>query len=453
MTASARTPPGPPGFLSAFRALRRDPLQFLLDVNHEYGDVVLVRLGTKRVYLAAHPDDVRHVLQENHRNYGKGKLYRRGLRPLLGNGLLTADGDAWRRQRRLEQPVFSRKRVAPLVDTMIHTTDAMLARWKVAADRGEPLDVAAESIDVTLRILLEAVFGRTDAATIDAFCRALLTVEQRINPVGIVSPIPMTVPITRGNIRFRQALGTLDGFVLRLIEEHRAAGEDSGDFLSMLLAARDEETGEGMSAIQVRDEVMTILQAGHEPPSDAISWSWFLLARHPEVQARLESEIDEVLGGRPPTVEDLSQLTYTTMVFHEAMRLYPPGWVFGREAIEADEVGGYPVGAGSLVAVSPYVTHRHPAFWDDPDRFDPERFSPERLDGMPRFAYFPFGGGPRLCMGETYGTMMALVVIAMVSQAFRLDPVPGRKTTPQPLISLVPDHIWVTARPRQPAPA
>jgi cytochrome P450 len=434
-----RRPPGP-FYWNPFTAeaeMRRDPLGFMTRIAREYGDVVCAQMGPLRFYLLHHPDAVKHVLQDNNQNYVKGMVIGR-VKILIGEGLFTSEGDFWRRQRRLAQPAFHRERIAGLADTMIRRTAERLARWDGAARDGEPIDVAAEMNALTLTIAGETLFSRDlsgEAAVAGRALRVALETTAYRAMTWIVPPIWW--PSAR-NRAFRRAVGTLDAVVYDIIDGRRRAQALGDDLLGMLMAARDEETGEGMSRRQLRDEVMTFLLAGHETTAVALAWTWDLLARHPEIAEQARAETLAVLGERAPTLADLPQLPLARMIVEEAMRLYPPVWGIGRETIEADEIGGYDIPAKSLVNLSPWVTHRHPAIWDDPDRFDPERFRPGREKTRPRFAYFPFSGGPRLCIGEAFALMEAQLIVAMMLQRFRLRLVDPRPAVFEPTLTLRP---------------
>jgi cytochrome P450 len=442
--------PGP-RYLTPFEAgriLRRDPLGFVDRLAREFGDVVLLRMGPVRLYVLFHPDHVRHVLQENHQNYVKGPIIAR-TKVLIGDGLFTSEGSLWRRQRRLAQPAFHRARVAGFVETMVRATAERLARWDAAA--GGVLDVAAEMSDLTLTVVGRTLFGQ-DLADRAADAGRALRVALEFTAARTMSwlALPLAVPTPRHRA-FRAALAALDALVFELIASRRD-GAERGDLLSMLVAARDEETGEGMTPRQLRDEVMTFFLAGHETTAVALAWTWSLLARHPEVEARLGAEVDAVLGDRPPTFADLPQLPLARMVVEEAMRLYPPVWGIGRQAIRADSIGGFPLPPGALVNLSPWVTHRHPDFWPEPERFDPDRFAPDRPDPRSRFAYFPFSRGPRQCIGETFALVEAQIVVAMVVQRFRLGLAAGHVAEPEVHLTLRPrGGLPMTVRPRGPA--
>jgi cytochrome P450 len=386
-----------------------------------------------------HPHDVKHVLQENHRNYSKDTYLMHFLRPLLGQGLFTNDGLSWLHQRRLMQPAFHRKQLATFGALMTGATGVMLERWHNAAPRDQPVDVTVEMMRLTLRIVGQALFSidlSDETDTVGQAFTALMTpfTDYIYHPVP-----PLAVPTPR-NRRIQQSIRTLDGVVQQMITEHRRLGSDTDDLLSLLVLARDEETGEGMNDRQVRDEVMTLLLAGHETTSNALTWTWYLLSQHPDVESRLHAELERVLGGRIPMVEDLPRLVYTRMVLEEALRLYPPAVGFNRKALADDEVGGYVVPANTLIWLSPYTTHRHPDFWEDPDVFDPERFSPERAAGRPHFAHFPFGGGPRLCIGSNFARMEAELILATIAQRYQLRLLPGHQVDPQVLLSMRPRH-------------
>jgi len=404
-----------------------------------YGNVVAVRFLLWPTYMIFHPHDVKHVLQENHRNYSKDTYLMHFLRPLLGQGLFTNDGLSWLHQRRLMQPAFHRKQLATFGALMTGATGVMLERWHNAAPRDQPVDVTVEMMRLTLRIVGQALFSidlSDETDTVGQAFTALMTpfTDYIYHPVP-----PLAVPTPR-NRRIQQSIRTLDGVVQQMITEHRRLGSDTDDLLSLLVLSRDEETGEGMNDRQVRDEVMTLLLAGHETTSNALTWTWYLLSQHPDVESRLHAELERVLGGRIPMVEDLPRLVYTRMVLEEALRLYPPAVGFNRKALADDEVGGYVVPANTLIWLSPYTTHRHPDFWEDPDVFDPERFSPERAAGRPHFAHFPFGGGPRLCIGSNFARMEAELILATIAQRYQLRLLPGHQVDPQVLLSMRPRH-------------
>lgn len=447
-STSNKVPPGPRGFplLGVLPGLWRDPLQCLLSAAREYGDVVRLPIGPKKVYLVSHPDLVRYVLQEHHQNYVKAPHYK-SLRPIFGDGLITSDGEFWRRQRRLAQPAFQKKRRGFFSTVMTASTASMLERWRAAAGRGEPIDVTEEMIDLTKDILFKAMFGGDVSDHDDRLSRALYQVEESINPVATADPFQILNRLpTRRNRQLREALKTIDDFVYPLMARRRQEPRDDEDFLSMLLFARDEDTGEGMTDTQVRDEVVTILQAGHEPTSNALTWTFYLLSQSPAVAAALKAEVETVLGDRVPSLDDMGSLTRTMMVIHEALRLYPPGWVLARSPIEDDVIGGYRVPAGSVVVVSPYVTHRLASIWPNPEQFDPERFAPDQMKSRVPFSFFPFGGGPRLCAGAPFALVEMPLVVAMVVRAFRLELVPGQRADPRPLISLLPPHLMMRPR-------
>jgi cytochrome P450 len=427
-----REPPGPDGFLSGWPLMNR-PLPFIEKLRHDYGDIVRVRIINLRVCVVAHPEGIKHVLQDNHRNYRKSFDYQI-LARLLGQGLVTSEGSLWLRQRRLMQSMFHRQKISGFGAMMVDCTLEMLDRWRLLAQRQEPFDVATEMMRLTLQIVGRALLSMDLTAQADLIGRNMTIANERFGNMGLAAFVPW-LP-TPGNARFKKATRVLRKIVLDLIAERRRDGRDHGDLLSMLLAVRDEETGEGMRDEQLRDEILTLILAGHETTATGLSWTWYLLSENPDAERKLHAELDQVLNGRPPSVSDLPNLNYTAMVIDEAMRLYPPVWAVGREAIGDDEIMNYRVPKGCNVLLSQWLAHRHPAFWDNPDCFQPERFSAERASGRPHYAYFPFGGGPRLCIGNLFALTEARIVLATVAQSYRLRVSPDHPVEPQPLVTL-----------------
>jgi len=415
----------------------RSPLTFLTELRDRYGDIARVPLGSETLYLFSHPDLVRDVLVTNHRNFHKGRGLERA-KILLGEGLLTSEGDFHLRQRRLAQPAFHRQRVAAYGTTMATYAASRRDRWQ----SGATIDAHHEMMALTLAIVGKTLFDADvehEAAEIGA---ALATTFESFSfgfflPFGeLLERLPL--PAT---LRFRKARARLDATIYRLIEERRRTGGDRGDLLSMLLLAQDTEgDGGGMTDLQLRDEAMTIFLAGHETTANALTWTWYLLSQHPAVEARLHAEIDSALGGRLPTADDLALLPYTRMVLAESMRLYPPAWLVGRRALGPFESNGYTIPGRSIILVSQYVMHRDARWFPDPERFDPERFTPERQAERPKFAYFPFGGGPRVCIGEQFAWMEGIIALATIAQHWKLRLVPGHPVALQPIVTLRPKH-------------
>jgi len=435
--------PGPRGgrVFGSMRDFQRDKLSFIQSLTR-YGDVARYRMAHLTWYQVNHPDGVRRVLQENNRNYGKGSLTLGVFKPVLGEGLLTSEGGLWLRQRRLMQPVFHRRSVTAFGSLMTDETLAMLERWRPAVGSGTPLDVPAEMARLTLDIATGSLFHAHVGEETGAIARA---VNVLVEDIGYRFEVPFypppSVPTPR-NRRRQAALRTVDEAVYRIIAERRRGGGEEEDLLALLMGARDEATGEAMGDRQLRDEVITLFLAGHETTANVLSWAFHLISTHPEVEGRLLDEIEGVLGAdggrRTPTVEDVPKLAYTRMVVDETMRLYPPAWITNRQALAEDEILGHRIPAGAFVMVSPYVLHRHPDYWADPDAFDPERFAPGRAHGRPRFAYFPFGGGPRQCIGQSMALVEAQLVLATVLGRCRLRTVPGRPVEPEAFATLRP---------------
>jgi cytochrome P450 len=417
--------------------MRRDPLAFLLECARQYGDVVRIRHLPWSSYLFVHPRDVKHILQGNHRNYTKGIVFQK-LKRIAGEGLVFSDGDLWRRQRRLIQPAFHRQRIAAFADMMVEATAAMLERWRTRRSDTGLLDVAAEMSRLTLEIVARALFGAELGGDRDKFIGAVTRAMSYANHLANHFFNPPTLIPTPANLKGRRAIRDIDSVVWKMITNRRAAADGQSDLLSMLLHAHDAETDSAMDDRQLRDESVTFLVAGHETTAVALSWTWHLLGNHPDVEARLHEELGRVLNGRPPVLSDLDRLPYTRMVLEEAMRLYPPAWATSRQAVGDDEVGGRRVRAETMIILSPYVTHRHPELWPDPERFDPGRFSAEDNATRPDYAYFPFGGGPRGCVGREFAMMEGRLILASVAQQFRFRPQPGRRVEPDPVLTLRP---------------
>jgi len=432
--------PGPPGLplIGNLLSFRRDVLRLLLDTRERYGDVVRFRLGPAVFHLVAHPDLIRQVLQERADQYDKETRSSAKIRSMTGHGLLTTSQELWRRQRRLIQPGFRPAAIATFVERMTEATAAMLERWRPQ----ETIDIASEMMRLTYTIVGRTLFSTDVAADAEEVEHAMeVLLAHTYRRLERLVDLPEALP-TPGNRRFRAALATVDRVVYRILSARRQAGDGSepADLLAILLQARDEESGQGMDDRQIRNEVLTLLLAGHETTANALTWTFYLLARHPEAMERVRAEAAAVLGDRPPTSEDLAALPCTERVIRESMRLYPPIWAMERRAALADELGGYPIPAGSTVVVSPWVTHRHPAFWSDPERFDPERFTEERTAGRPTLAYLPFGAGPRFCIGGHFAMTEALVITAMVIRSWRLRLVKGHPVVPEPGITLRARH-------------
>ncbi len=428
--------------------IMRDPLAFLLQSAQEHGSFIHYPLQLANVYNISHPEIIQHVLQTNSKNYSKDTVQYNTLAQITGEGLLTSDGRSWLTHRRLMQPAFHRTRLEGFGDTIVNATAAMLDRWETAVQSGLPLDIDAEMMQVTLEIVGKTLFHldlRADAPEMTHAALGLLeyVVYRAQTPIAM----PLAVP-TRRNRRFKVNMGKLEAIIYDTIAARRVSGADLGDVLSLLLLARDEETGLGLTDAEIRDEMMTLLIAGHETVASALTWTWYLLSTHPTVREIMEAELVSVLGQRLPTVADLELLTYTRMVFDETLRLYPPAWLITRRALAEDTIGDHTIPARSILILSPYVTHRRPEFWPNPLGFDPLRFAPEVVKERPRFAYIPFGGGPRLCIGDRFALLEAPLIMATIAQRYRLNLVPGRPVIVDPLVTLRPRHgMWMTAVP------
>jgi cytochrome P450 len=422
--------------LGMLPAVRRDPAGVFMRAAQRFGEVVYFKIGPRRGYLITNPADVRHVLQDNARNYHKSPLYEK-LKSTLGNGLLTSEGEFWLRQRRIAQPAFHRQRIAALARVMAESAQETAHQWERIASDGQPVDVAEEMMRLTRTVVLRALLGADLGPFTDTIDEAWAVINERIGQsfwsLGVTDHLP--TPKYR---RFQAANALLRKAVDHVISQRRQHLSDSPDLLSMLMTARDEETGEAMSDEQLRVEVTTFLLAGQETTSLALTWTWYLLSQHAAAQRRLEDELDAVLGGRPPEYSDLVNLPYTRMVIDEAMRLYPPAWGFSRQALQDDSLGGFHLPQGWLAFVIPYVLHRLPAYWQDPEAFDPDRFSPERSADRPKFVYLPFGAGPRQCIGNQFALIEAQLSLATLAQSYRLHLEPRQKVEAWPLITLRP---------------
>jgi cytochrome P450 len=434
------TPPMAPGprqyrLTGNLPEFKRDRLGYLTELAREFGDCVSIRLGPRRMMIINHPDLVEEVLVTKNRLFIK-HFALRGTGPTLGNGLLTSEGDFWRKQRRLAQPAFHRERIAAHAKVMVDTTERMLTRWS----DGQTLDVQDEMMRVTLEIVAKTLFNAdVSGETADASAAmetVLHTFTQRVNKIF---KFPAWVP-TPLNLRSRRAIQRLDGIIYGIIASRRASGDDPGDLLSMLLNAQDEDDGGRMTDKQLRDEAMTLFMAGHETTANTLAWAWYLLALNPEVEAKLHAEVDEVLADRPPTFDDLPRLPYAEAVITETLRLFPTVWLLGREATEDCQIGGYHVPKGHTVFMSQWVIHRDPRFFDDPLAYRPERWADGLAKRIHRYAWFPFGGGPRICIGNSFAMMESILLLTTIARRFRVALAPDADVKPLPTMTLRPEH-------------
>lgn len=403
----------------------RDPLGYFEWLARTYGDIVQYRSTLEPAFLINRPDYIRHVLQSNGRNYDKNTFLNKYLlESVTGEGLLTSENPLWRQQRQLIQPAFHRRSLSRYETMMVGATAASLKRLETAAHRGEPVDIAAEMMHLTLDIVTRALFS--------------FDIGEHAARIGEAMNDMTTIGKPRHR-KVRAAIDYLDGLVYDIIQRRRASDARPDDLLTMLLDARYED-GSAMSETQVRDEVMALLIAGHETTANTLSWTWYLIAKHPDVAAIMLDEQRAVLAGRIPVLADFPQLTYTDQVIREAMRLYPSAWSMSRRAIGEDVIDGYFIPAGAIMAISPYVMHRHPDYWEDPVCFKPERFDAGRVDELPQFAYFPFGGGARKCIGQHFAMMESMTIVPAIAQRFRLHLLPEHPVEPHALVTLRPRY-------------
>jgi cytochrome P450 len=412
--------------------LRRDPIGFFVESSHELGDAVELNLAWNTGLLITGPEFIKYVLQDNRANYPKSR-YLEVLRPLVGDGLFLAEGSDWRERRRTAAKAFQGSYLKPMTRRIAEAAGEMIARWRPLARNAESIDVVPEAMRLTLDVILRSMFGFPLGAqhktVYDAVSTLMRDMERRF---WALANAPDWAP-TPNNLRRRAALRAMDRFVAEIVARRSAASEPHEDLLQVLIGAYGAGADGALPADLLRNEVLTFVIAGQDTTASALAWTWYLLSKHPEVARRVTAEVDSVLGGRAPEFEDLAELGYLRMVFQEAMRLYPPAWTFSREAREDDLIGDFEVRKGTTIIIAPCAVHRRPDLWPDPERFEPERFEPDRVAARHRFAYIPFGGGPRNCLGARFAEMEALTVLAMVAQAFRLEVPPGHRAEPEPM--------------------
>ena len=443
-------PPGPPGrfFLGNLPEFARDILGYLTFCAREYGDVSRFRLGRYDAYLFNHPDFADEVLRTQRENFIKHRYFWRHVTAIFGTGLLTSEGDFWLRQRRLTAPAFHPDRIAEYGGTMVAYTDRLLDGW----GDGETRNVHEDMMRVTMEIVSKTLFDADVESDVEELGRSFEMVLREI-PVRVHRPfkIPDWIP-TPGNLRYRRGVRRLERLVYRILAERRADPRDRGDLLSMLMAARDDD-GNAMSDRQLRDELVTLFLAGHETTAIALSWTWHLLSHHPLVKDRLVKELFDQLGRRPATVGDLPRLPFADAVVKEAIRLYPPAYVLGRQALAECEIGGWKIPAGATVFLSPWVMHRDARWFGSPEKFLPERWLDGLAARLPRFAYMPFGGGPRVCIGDRFAMMEAVLILATVARRYQLERISDDEIVPFPSITLRPEGgVRMKVSKRQPMP-
>jgi cytochrome P450 len=421
--SSDSAPPTPKG---SVRELVRNPLNYFLTLTRQYGDIICYRPAPDTAYLINHPDYIRHVLVDQHHNYNKDTYSNQAFKKAIGSGLINFEGDTWLRQRRLMQPAFHRARLEPFAEMIVHTVQEMLDRWQDRYREGQPVDIAREMAALTMTITARAFLG------VDLRDQ-VMALGEIINGVADLLEKP-------NHPRIQQARSEYATVVEGIIHQRRVNFQDRGDLLSSLMTARDEHGAVMMDDAQLCNEVMGLLLAGYETTANALTWTYYLLSQNLSAMERLRQEAQQALGGRLPAAADLARLPYHRSVLDESLRLFPPAWIIGRRAIADDQIGGYSVPAGTVIAICIYTLHRHPAFWDDPDRFDPERFTPERSARRHKYVYIPFSVGPRQCIGNGFALLEAGLIMACVSQRFELRLLPGVEIQPQPLFVLRPNR-------------
>jgi cytochrome P450 len=423
---------------------RRNAPAFLLNAARTHGDLVYLRVGPQHIYFVNHPDWIRDILVTHQAGFTKSRMLERA-RVLLGDGLLTSEGEFHTRQRRLVQPAFHRDRLASYARAMVDCAVACRDRWESQAK----FDVAREMTRLTLAIVARTLFSADVDSEADEIGTALTEVLGLFETVLLpfsewLEKLPL--PSVR---RFERARDRLDRTIYRIIEERRASKVDQGDLLSMLLLSQDDDGRGGMTDKQVRDEALTLFLAGHETTANALTWTWYLLSQNPEAEAKFHAEIDDVVSNRAPSFDDLPRLRYTEMVFAESMRLYPPAWGIGRRTIHEYAIGDYNIPARSILLMSPYVMHRDPRWFAQPEQFDPERWLPEAAAARPKFSYFPFGGGARVCIGERFAWMEGVLLLATIGRKWRLRLAEGHRVETRALITLRPKYgMEMIAEPR-----
>lgn len=407
-----------------------------------YGDVVRLQLGPKSFYLVNHPDYIKSILQDNYKNFVKGYDL---VEPVTGRGLLISEGEFWKRQRKLIQPAFHRQKIAALIYGMTQNIDAHLCDWQKNVDSGEPLDIEAQMFKITRYNLVRTLFGFEMGDEVDKAGEAFEVCLEYLQALMKAPFKVMTYLPTRTNFRFRKARKVLDRLVYSMLEKKKNSGAEGSDLFSMLLREQSI-ANDTMTDKELRDEVMTLFITGHETTATALTWVWYLLDRHPEVLTKLHNEIQQMLGSKLPVAEDLPELKYTNMVIDETLRLYPSTWLFARQPLTDFSIGGYTVPKSAMVFLSPYVMHRHPEYWQNPDLFQPERFE-NGQEGRHPFVYFPFSGGPRNCVGAGFAISVIKLVIVMVLQRFDLKRVTDEEIKPAPKATLRPGaKLWMRVK-------
>ena len=430
-------PPGPKGhiFFGNLKDLSEDPLGFLTECARQYGDIASFRIGNRRVYLLSHPEYIESVLTTDNALFIKHSFFWQHVQAIFGKGLLTSEGKLWEHQRRLVQPAFHGERIASYAESMVNLANQMTEKW----EDQEVRDIHQDMMQLTANIIHTTLLGSRGNLPVEEIGELMNSVTDEI-AVRFRRPFyfPDWIP-TPGNLRYGQAVRKLNAFINGIIDEANSTNSDKDNLVNMLRHAKDPE-GKHLSRQQIRDEIITLFLAGHETTALALSWTWFLLSQHPRVEAKLLEELDSVLGGQSPTFDALRHLEYCEMIIQEAMRLYPPAYTLGREPIQDYELAGYPIAKGSTILISQWVVHRDPRFFPNPEAFEPERWTESFTKHLSRYAYFPFGGGPRFCIGKAFAMTEAVLLLATIAQRFHLSLVPNHPISPLTSVTLRPKY-------------
>ena len=440
MTANQKRPPGQGSFdlLKGLKQLREHPHEYLLRSYQDFGDQVYIDIPRNPAFFINHPDDVQHVLQMNHRNYDKNTFQYQALAKITGDGLLTNNGgEGWLQKRRVAQPAFSIKALEKMIPIVVGAVEAMMTGWQKNANPTGLIDIDREMMNCALDVVAKALFGADLSDQAYRLTGAVMeALDYLIFQTRSLMMVPQWLPISQ-NRNFKDAMTSIEGVVNELIDQ-RSRKEPGDDLLGMLYSAVDQKGDPVFSRQEIRDEVVTLLIAGHETVASSLTWSWYLLAQEPEARKALRSEARAILEGHSPTYEDFNRLEFTRQIYDEALRLYPPAWLITRRAIDEDIVGGYHIPAGAVMVISPYCMHRREDLWPQPEHFDPDRFSKESSQGRHRFGFIPFGGGPRLCIGNRFAYIEATIILAMVARQFELLLPPNAAVEVEALVTLRP---------------